>query len=455
MELKDQKVLVVGMATSGIPTVKTLHRLGAVIDINDLKTEAQLKEQLESIKSLVRNLILGKHPEAVEAYDLLVLSPGVPTTLPFIEKARQAGVEVIGELELAYRLSQGRYIAITGTNGKTTTTALVGEIFKLSGRVTEVVGNIGIPVISKALESTDETCFVTEVSSFQLESVHAFTPHVAAILNITPDHLNRHKTMEDYIDAKMQVTSNQTGEDFLILNYDNPGTRKLGEGQKAEVVYFSRLSNQPDFVCVSEDWIVVRDGEASTPVCPVDEIFIQGSHNLENALAATAIAYYAGIEPEIIREGLRVFKGVAHRFELVDEVAGIRFYNDSKGTNPDASIKAIESIQGPTVLIAGGMDKGSEFETFIQAFGDKIKHLVLIGETAEMIQKTAFAYGFKNVTITDVMENAVRIAFQQAIEGGNVLLSPACASWDMYPSYEVRGNHFKKCVTDLSNNQRR
>jgi len=449
MEFKNKKVLVVGMAVSGVPTVEALYKLGARVDVNDLKTEAQLEEQLAPIKTYINELVLGKHPEDVKKYDCLVLSPGVPTNLPFILDAKMSGVSVIGELELAYQLSKGTYYAITGTNGKTTTTALVGQIFELSENPTEIVGNIGVPAISKAIISTEETCFVTEVSSFQLESVEAFNPHIAAILNVTPDHLNRHKTMVNYIDAKMQIVANQSKNDYLILNYDNEITRELGKDHKSQVKYFSRIVEQDDFICVSDNWIVVKKGNEKVEICPVEDIFIQGSHNLENALAATAICYYAGISPSVIREGLKSFKGVEHRFEWVDDINGIQFYNDSKGTNPDASIKAIESITGPTVVIAGGMDKGSEFETFIQAFGSKVKSLVLIGETAEKIKETAFAFGFKNVTITDVMENAVKIANEQAESGDNVLLSPACASWDMYPSYEVRGNHFKTCVKAL------
>lgn len=449
MNLENKKVLVVGFAVSGIPTVETLCELGAKVDINDLKTEELLKDALMPVLESVNELVLGRHPENVEKYDLLVLSPGVPTNLEFIEKAKNAGVEVVGELELAYRLSNGDFIAITGTNGKTTTTALIGEIFNLSGKPTEVVGNIGVPAISKALKSSKETQFITEVSSFQLESVNKFNPKVATILNITPDHLNRHKTMENYIEAKLTISKNQTENEFLILNYDNEETRKLSNSSNAKVIFFSRKVEKPDFVCVSDNWIVVKNGEENIKICPVDEIFIDGSHNLENALAATGVSYYSGIKPEVIRKGLQEFKGVEHRFELVTEFSGIKFYNDSKGTNPDASIKAIESITGSTIIIAGGMDKGSEFESFIEAFGDKVTGLVLIGETAEKIKNTALKLGFKNVTITDVMENAVKIAFEQATKGSNILLSPACASWDMYSSYEVRGQHFKTCVNSL------
>lgn len=449
MDFKNKNVLVVGLAISGTPTINTLHELDAIIDVNDIKNEEELKNAILAVKDKVRNFILGGVPKTTEGYDYLILSPGVPTDLPFIADAKNNGINVIGELELAYQLSKGTFVAITGTNGKTTTTALVGEIFNASGRTTEVVGNIGLPVISKALESTVDTNFVTEVSSFQLESIKKFKPHVAAILNVTPDHLNRHKTMDNYINTKLLVSLNQTSDDFLILNFDNDITKELSQNINSRVVFFSRKQENPNFVCVSHDWIVVNEEGNQVEICPVDEIFIQGSHNLENALAATAIAYYSGISPETIRETLKVFKGVEHRFEWVDDVEGVKFYNDSKGTNPDASIKAIESIKGSTILIAGGMDKGSEFDEFIQAFDGKIKGLVLIGETAKKIKETAHKFGFKNVTITDGMENAVKIAFQQAIKGENVLLSPACASWDMYKNYEVRGDHFKSCVKSL------
>ena len=449
MDLKGKNVLVVGLAVSGVPVVQALHRMGAVITVNDLKDKVALGECWDILSPLVSRWILGSHPEDVSAYDLMVLSPGVPTDLPFIEAGRTEGVEIIGELELAYRLAQGTFVAITGTNGKTTTTALTGEIFKRGGRKTEVVGNIGVPAIAKVLDATEETVFITEVSSFQLESCSEFHPKVAAVLNITPDHLNRHKTMENYTDAKARVFAGQSGNDTLILNYDNVLTRALSERAPAKVRFFSRHMLDNGFTGVENGWIVIKEPNEDIRVCPVKDLFIPGAHNLENALAAATMAYCCGIEPAVIAEALRTFQGVEHRIEWVADFKGVRFFNDSKGTNPDSTIKAVEAMQGATVLIAGGMDKGSEYDEMIAAFGNTITDLVLIGETREKIQESARRAGFHNSVLVSSMEEAVREAWRRAVDGGNILLSPACASWDMYPNYEVRGKHFKDSVAAL------
>ncbi len=449
MELKGRNVLVVGLAVSGIPVVQALHRLGARITVNDLKEKAALGECWDILNPLVSGWILGVHPEDVADYDLMVLSPGVPTDLPFIAAGRSAGVEIIGELELAYRCASGTFVAITGTNGKTTTTALTGEIFKAAGKNTEVVGNIGVPAIAKVLDATEETIYITEVSSFQLESCSEFHPKVAAVLNITPDHLNRHKTMANYIDAKAKVFARQSGEDTLILNYDNAATRALAEKAPAKVRFFSRSILEPGFTGIADNWIVIREPQEDIRICPVKDLFIPGAHNLENALAAATMAYCCGIAPSVIAEGLKAFQGVAHRIEWTGEFRGVRFYNDSKGTNPDSTIKAVEAMQGPTVLIAGGMDKGSEFDELVASFRTTITDVVLLGETKEKIQESARRAGFHNSVLVSSMEEAVREAWRRAVDGGNILLSPACASWDMYANYEVRGQHFKDSVAAL------
>lgn len=449
MDLKGRNVLVVGLAVSGIPVVQALHRLGARITVNDLKEKTTLGESWEILSPLVSTWILGSHPDDVADYDLMVLSPGVPTDLPFIAAGRAAGVEIIGELELAYRYACGTFVAITGTNGKTTTTALTGEIFRRAGRRTEVVGNIGVPAIAKVLDATEDTVFITEVSSFQLESCLNFHPKVAAVLNITPDHLNRHKTMENYTDAKAKVFAGQSGDDTLILNYDNPGTRALADRAPARVRFFSRSRLEPGFTGVKDEWIVIRELHEDVKICPVKDLFIPGAHNLENALAASTMAYCCGIEPAVIAASLKSFQGVEHRIEWAGEFKGVRFYNDSKGTNPDSTIKAIEAMQGPTVLIAGGMDKGSEFDELVASFGSTITDLVLLGETREKIQESARRAGFHNSVLVSNMEEAVKEAWRRAADGGNILLSPACASWDMYANYEVRGQHFKDSVTAL------
>ena len=449
MEIKNKRVLVVGLATSGIPTVNTLLQLGAKITINDIKQEDELKEVLEHMHIDQIQMILGHHPEKVTQYDFIVLSPGIPTDLPFLVEAKVQGIPVIGELELAYRLCAGRFVAITGTNGKTTTTALTGEIFQNAQRETYVVGNIGVAAVSKSLEASANAIMVTEISSFQLESIVDFRPYIAAILNITPDHLNRHKTMENYIEAKANVFRNQTAKDILVLNRDDEEAYRLREQANCHTIFFSRKQALEEGAFVEGGSIIVCKDAKKEHICKIKDLKIVGTHNLENALAATAIAYWAGISSTVIAETLAAFAGVAHRTELVDEVFGVRFINDSKGTNPDASIKAVEAVKEPIILIAGGMDKGSSFESFVDAFQDKVKYMVLIGETANKIKETALRMGFDHCCIVKDMEEAVQTAYSMAEEGDTVLLSPACASWDMYQSFEHRGNHFKECVERL------
>ncbi|RKD27670.1 UDP-N-acetylmuramoylalanine--D-glutamate ligase [Caminicella sporogenes DSM 14501] len=450
MDLKDKKVLVVGMAKSGIHTVKILNKLGAKITVNDIKKENELGEILSEIKNICSDFILGKHPENIDKFDLIILSPGVPTDIEFVKRAKEKKIPIIGELELAYRLSKGKYIAITGTNGKTTTTALTGEIFKSAGFETFIVGNIGIAAISKALETDENSVLVTEVSSFQLETIKDFKPKISAILNITPDHLNRHKTMENYIEAKTRIFMNQnSSDDIVVLNYDNIETRNLSKKVKCKTVFFSRREKLDEGVFVENEYIVVKLDGNEEYICKVDEIYIPGNHNLENALAAVAISYSYGIKKEIMQKILREFKGVEHRLEFVDEIDGIKFYNDSKGTNPDASIKAIEALKGPLVLIAGGMDKGSSFDEFIDSFKGKVKTLILLGETSNKIKETAIKKGFNNIFLVNNMQEAVTRAFNEAQKNDIVLLSPACASWDMYKNFEYRGRHFKDCVYNL------
>ncbi|QXM05812.1 UDP-N-acetylmuramoyl-L-alanine--D-glutamate ligase [Crassaminicella indica] len=450
MLVKDKRVLVVGLGTSGIPTVNVLLKLGANVTVNDMKKEDALKDILKEIDTSKVNFILGQHPKTLSNFDMVVLSPGVPTDLSFIIKAKDIGITVIGELELAYRLCKGKFIAITGTNGKTTTTALTGEIFKKAEKETYVVGNIGIAAISKALDASEEAIMVTETSSFQLESIIDFKPKISAILNITPDHLNRHKTMENYIMAKADIFKNQDEKDYLVLNVDNELTYGLKKYAKAEIIPFSRKVHLEKGAYVSDEHIVVKEeNKKEKIICSVDDLKIPGKHNLENALAATAICYWAGIDADVIGDTLRGFMGVEHRIEFVDEIKGVRFINDSKGTNPDAAIKAVEAIKTPIVLIAGGMDKGSDFKAFIDVLKGKVKEMILIGETAEKIKKTADENGFNACTIVENMEQAVKISAKVAQKGDTVLLSPACASWDMYPSFEVRGKHFKECIKKL------
>lgn len=450
-EMKDKKILVVGMGKSGVAACEALNSLGARVAVQDSKTEDNMDPQLLSfLKSNEIECYLGQVPEDMTQFDMLVLSPGVPPALDFIQAAAAAGAEITGELEMAYRLGKGKYIAITGTNGKTTTTSLVGEIFEAAVRSSYVVGNIGVAVITKAMEADDDSVLVTECSSFQLETVKEFRPEVSAILNLTPDHLNRHGDMAGYGAAKANVFMNQTEDQYVVLNYDDKVCFALGDTAKAKVVPFSRIE-ELEFGAFVKDGVIVIKNEDGDVVefCKADELKIPGSHNLENALAAAAIAYFGGVDPAIITRVLKEFGGVEHRIELCNTVNGVRFVNDSKGTNPDAAIKAIEAMKENIILIAGGYDKGSTYEEFVAAFEGRVKELVLLGVTAPKIKATAEAAGFTNIHMCEDMEECVNKSFELAQPGDVVLLSPACASWGMYPNFEVRGRHFKECAKNL------
>jgi len=449
-----KNVLVVGIARSGIATLKILKKIGYKVIINDIKTEEQLGNILFEIDDLYDIKILSRHPNISELknVDFIILSPGVPTDLEFINNARKNGIEVIGEVELAYRISNSKnIIGITGTNGKTTTTSLVYEMFKNANFSSYIVGNIGFPIIEKAYFAKNEDYLITELSSFQLETIKEFKPKISAILNITPDHLNRHKTMENYIEAKKNIFLNQSKKDILVLNYDNKITRQIGKNTLQKIKFFSIKSKLDDGVYLEGNNVILKDEDGAKVIINKDEIFILGEHNLENSMAAILIAYYSGISVEIIRRTLIEFKGVEHRIEFVKTINGVNYYNDSKGTNPDASIKAVEAMTSLTHLIAGGMDKKSDFDEFIKSFKGKIKSLILFGETKFIIEQTAKKYGFEKIFIVDNLLDAVTIAYKNAKSGENVLLSPACASWDMYKNFEERGNEFKSIVLNLTN----
>lgn len=450
--MENKKVLIVGMGKSGIAATQAMLRLGAKVFVQDSKPVSDIEPQLVNFL-ISRNVkcYFGEKPSCLDEIDIMILSPGVPLELDFVQEAMAKGVEVVGELEIAYRVGNGNYIAITGTNGKTTTTTLVGEIFKNAKRKTYVVGNIGVAVISMALNAELDSWLITETSSFQLETTKYFKPKVSAILNLTPDHLNRHHTMENYGEAKAKIYANQDEDGYYIANYDDPASFKLSKGcKKAKVVPFSRKEKLAYGAFVADDRIVIINDEGDLiPLCRADELKIPGSHNLENALAAAAISYFAGIDPEVISDTLKNFRGVEHRLEYCGQVDGVRFVNDSKGTNPDASMKAIEAMKKKIILIAGGYDKGSDFTEFIEAFDGRVKHMVLLGKTAPKIKEQAEAVGFTDITMAKNMEECVAEAFKLAEPGDTVLLSPACASWDMYTCFEQRGEHFKNCVHSL------
>ncbi|WP_286311302.1 UDP-N-acetylmuramoyl-L-alanine--D-glutamate ligase [Romboutsia ilealis] len=451
MNLKNKKVLLVGLAKTGVSTIKHLNRLGAKVVVNDIKDKDKLKDILDELSDLNNvEYILGYHPENVDDVDITVVSPGVPLDLPFILKLKSKNIEIIGEVELAYRLSQNPiFIGITGTNGKTTTTSLVGEIFKKASKDTYIVGNIGNPVIDTVGIVNENSVLVTELSSFQLESIDKFKPHVSAILNFTEDHLNRHHTMKAYIEAKARIFENQDSKDFCILNYDDEDVRTLSDSVKAKKIFFSRKKSLEYGIYLDEKKNIIINIDEKITLLNKDELSLPGDHNLENCMAAAAIAYVSNIDIDVIRKVLKTFAGVEHRQEFVRNLNGIMFVNDSKATNPDSSIKAVQSYNRPIVLIAGGMDKQSSFDEFLDIAKENVYALVLLGETAQKIKECAQNKGFDNITIVKDMKEAVNASYQIAKDGDVVLLSPACASWDMYKSFEVRGIDFKDNVNNL------
>ena len=450
-EVKGKKILVVGMGKSGKAAVQELHKLGAQVVAQDVHTvDAVDPKFAKYLEKEGIPALFGCNPDNMGEYDLVVISPGVSPDLSFLQEARLSGVEVIGELELAYRLSKGTFIAITGTNGKTTTTTLVGKIFEKARRKTAVVGNIGVAVVSKALESTEDEWMVTEASSFQLETVKEFHAKVSAILNLTPDHLNRHKTMEAYGAAKAQVFRNQDENDYLVINYDDKTCFALAEKCKATVVPFSRKEELKMGAFLQDDEMVIRDENGIVrPNCSIHDLKIIGDHNVENALAAAAISFFAGVDPESIREAIVEFPGVEHRIEYCGLVDGVKFYNDSKGTNVDAAVIALKALKERIILIAGGDGKAQDFTELAENLQGRVKALVLLGRDANQIETCARKVGFDAIYNEKDMNACVKKCMELAEEGDKVLLSPACASWDMYDNYEQRGDHFKACVQQL------
>ncbi|MCM1268241.1 MAG: UDP-N-acetylmuramoyl-L-alanine--D-glutamate ligase [Bacteroidales bacterium] len=452
--LKGKTVLVVGSGISGIGAVEALQYVGAaplLFDENEKLTieEVQAKLKPESHTEIVIGTLSEEQKAAVE---LVVLSPGVPTDTAFVEEFRSRGVKIWGEIELAYEIGKGSVIAITGTNGKTTTTTLVGEIMKAFCEYVDVVGNIGNPYTVTATVSRQETVTVAEVSSFQLETIERFRPQVSAILNITPDHLNRHHTMENYAAAKEAVCKNQTKAEVCVLNYENEYTRAFGARCPATVVWFSSKRRLADgFYLEGEEIFRAKDGK-STRLMNMREMRLKGICNVENVMAAMAVTQAMGVPMETILTVIRDFAPVEHRIEFVAAKRGIDFYNDSKGTNPDAAIQGIRAMDRPTVLLGGGYDKQSEYDAWIEAFDGKVRCLVLIGQTREKIADCARRHGMSDIVLADSFEEAFEICVERAKPGDAVLLSPACASWGMFPNYEVRGRRFKELVEQMEEN---
>ena len=441
MNFSDKKVLVCGMARSGQSAARLLARLGAKVTAQDLKK--QIDWDLSSESDNI-NLYLGKNPDdIVEDFDLIVISPGIPFDLPFLEKARAAGIPVWGEVELAYRYCPCPVIAITGTNGKTTVTSLVGEILQRHNHKTTIVGNIGIPFTEQLETLEPDNWVVAEVSSFQLETTHDFAPKISAVLNLTPDHLDRHKTMDIYQYTKEKIFANQSPEDFAVLGYDNLICR--GMRPPCNTVFFSAKEQLESGVFLDKGMIRARLFGKDFEIADVRKTRILP----ENALAAAALCLCAGVPAETIAEGLLAFNGVAHRIEYVTTINDVEFYNDSKATNVDSAIKGLEAMQRPVVLIGGGYDKGTDFEDWVVRFEGRVKHLIVLGQVAGQIIETCKIYGYEHYDKVDSLLDAVLLANALAEPGDSVLLSPACASWDMFDNFEQRGDLFKQIVKDL------
>ena len=389
--------------------------------------------------------------ELAEQTELLVLSPGVPTDLPFILALKEQGVPVWGEIELAYKIAEGKFIGITGTNGKTTTTALTGEIMKRWFKEVFVVGNIGIPYTEMAEQIGANAVTVAELSSFQLETVQEdFIPDVSMILNLTPDHLNRHYTMENYARAKLNVAKNQTAGQTCILNYEDSMLREYAKELDCRILWFSSRQKLKEGLYLDGNTILYANNGNLIEICKTEELNIIGLHNYENAMAAIGAALCMEVPLDVLREGLMNFHAVEHRIEFVATKRGVDYYNDSKGTNPDAAIKGIQAMSKPTLLIGGGYDKGSEYEEWISAFDGKVKYLVLIGQTKEKIAETAKKLGVTSVVLKESFEEAMEFCVSHAEAGDAVLLSPACASWGMFKNYEERGHMFKEYVKGIA-----
>ncbi|SEP66972.1 UDP-N-acetylmuramoylalanine--D-glutamate ligase [Lachnospiraceae bacterium RM5] len=444
------RYLVVGTGKSGIGSAKLLLRHNEEVVIYDSNENIDVDEVKNKLGKDDVKIILGKlDNDDFKDIDIMVISPGVPIDADFVIDAKKAGVHIWGEIELAFRYAKGRIIGITGTNGKTTTTTLVGEIMKNYFDSVFVVGNIGYPFTDIVDETKDDSVIVAEISSFQLESIDEFHPVLTSVLNITPDHLNRHYTMENYADVKMSITKNQTEEEVCVLNYEDEILRKYAGKLPAKVMFFSSASYLDKGVFLDGERIIYREHNVDECVCKVSEMKLVGMHNVENVMAAICMSISMGVDIETIRNTIREFKAVEHRIEFVRDLDDVLYYNDSKGTNTDASIKAIEAMTRPTVLIAGGYDKGSEYDDWIKAFNGKIKKLVLIGDTKDKIAQCANKYGYRDYIFATDLKDAVEKCKENVGPGDAVLLSPACASWDMFKSYEERGDLFKEYVNAL------
>ncbi len=449
--MKAKNYLIVGAGRSGIAAGKMLTQLNENFTIYDgnsnLNTEAVSQQISEN--AYIPFILGDVTADQLKGFDICVVSPGVPLDTPIMTAVNEAGIPVYSEIELAYLYDKGEIIAITGTNGKTTTTSLVYEIMRSHDSDTLLVGNIEIPYTGLALTSKEGGATVAEISSFQLETMITFKPKVSAILNITPDHLDRHKTMENYADIKKSIAKNQTADDFCVLNYEDEVLREFGKTLTCNVIFFSSLRELSDGYFYKDGTIYFAENGTVTPYINVDETNLVGLHNYENIMAAVAMTKSFGVDEETIKAAIRRFTAVEHRIEYVATKKGVKYYNDSKGTNTDAAIKAIDAMPSTTVLIGGGYDKDADFSEWVSHFPNKVRKLVLIGQTREKIASACDAIGFKDYCFAEDLKEAVDICYESAKESDCCLLSPACASWGMFKCYQQRGEMFKECVKAL------
>ena len=443
-DLAGKRVLVVGLARTGLVTALFSAGYGATVTATDERPEAALPETAEKLRAAGVKLELGGHGEAsFLEQDLIVVSPGVSANLPALAAARKKNIPVWSEIELAWRFLRGKLVAITGSNGKTTTTALVAHILKTSNIPTLVGGNIGTPLLALVESSTDAAATVAEVSSFQLETIESFRPEIGVLLNLTPDHLDRHGTFEEYARAKMRMFENQLERDIAVLNADDPEITKRMPA-KPHIFWFSRQKRVANGAFLRENEIIFRNEGSETVLARREQIPLRGEHNVENVLAACAAAYLAGATPAAIASGVQSFRGVEHRLEFVAELAGVEFYNDSKATNVDAAVKAVQAFPGPLLVILGGKDKGSPYTPLRELLKERARVVLVIGEAAEKI--AGDLQGAVEIGRAGTLERAVEMAIERAQPGDTVLLAPACSSFDQFENYEQRGRVFKELV---------
>jgi len=447
-----KKVLIIGAARSGLSAAKLLTHQGYQVFLTDTKSEESLGENEKQILKELGELgvvtVFGKQIsyDEIAPVSWVLKSPGVPLTIPVVATCLEKGVPVLSDIELLTTMTDAEVVAITGTNGKTTTTLLTGEIFKNSGRKTYVVGNVGTPISDFIKASQPEDVFVCETSSYQLECICDFRPHMCAFLNLSPDHMDRHRSMENYIAAKARIFENQNTDDFAVLNADDPTVMALCPQVGSRILYISQKQSVSDGAFLKDDMIVIAEGGHATPLMSIEDLKIKGPHNVENALASICMTYFLGVEKHCIIDTLKSFKGAPHRQESIATVKGVDYINDSKATNTNAAIVALKAMRQPVVLIAGGYDKSEDYTEFVKALKPGVKALVLLGETAQAIEDAALKQGYTSIYRVTSFEEAVARSAALAKSGDVVLLSPACASWGMFVDFEQRGDLFRELV---------